>query len=68
MQQPDWLPGTELPEGSMVTACLVVVSYLDSDGSMCYGVATRGESPMTSYLGLTVLAQQRLMEWTGEDE
>lgn len=63
MDQPEWMPDCDLPEGSMPTACLVVVTYLNSEGNLAYAVATKGESPMTTYLGLTIVAQKELMNW-----
>lgn len=56
-----YIPNPQLPEGSMATACLLVVHYINPDGEACYAVCTKGESPTTSYLGLTVLAQQHIL-------
>lgn len=61
------VPDPELPEGSMPTAVLLIVGYLNADGAPCYTVATKGESPMTTYLGLTVLAQQHLAQWENDE-
>jgi hypothetical protein len=54
----------ELPEEcAMVTSHLVVVAYIREDGSSGYIVETKGDMPMTQYLGLTVLAQQEIIDW-----
>lgn len=59
----DWLPSHDLPEGSMPLASLLVVSYLDADGERRYMVGAKGDSPMLTYLGMTVIAQQEIADW-----
>lgn len=50
-------------EAALVTAELVIVSYVRDDGSAGYSVHTKGEAPMTTFLGLTVVAQDHLRDW-----
>jgi len=59
----NWLPNTELPEGSLPTAALLVVTYIDSDGINQYMLATKGDMPSTTYLGMTVKAQHDIINW-----
>ena len=56
-----YIPDPQLPEGSIPLCTLVIVTYLDSEGDNCFTIATHGEAPMTTYLGLTVLAQQQIL-------
>lgn len=54
----------DLPEDcAMVTSQLTVLSYIRQDGSAGYIVRTKGDMPMSSFLGLTVLAQQDILDW-----
>jgi len=59
----DWLPNTELPEGSIPEAALLIVKYINSDGNNQYMVAAKGDSPSTTYLGMTVKAQFEINDW-----
>lgn len=47
---------------AMVTSSLAIVSYLDKEGTTMYQVHFDGSQPLSNYLGLTVMAQQDLME------
>lgn len=68
-EKPDWLPSCDLDEGAMPIACLVIVLYLDAEtGQQKYGLATKGESSLTTYLGMTVIAQGELKKWSYEGE
>jgi hypothetical protein len=55
-----------LADGDLVVASLVVVSSINEDGSLSFSVVARGDAPMTTYLGLTVVAQQEILKW-GKD-
>lgn len=57
---------TEIPDGAMVTAEIHVVAFLEEDGTSNYVIHTRGDSPMTTYLGLTVIAQDEIKRWSDE--
>lgn len=50
-------------DAAIVTAELLVLSYVRDDGSNGYSVHTRGDMPMTTFLGLTVIAQDEIKEW-----
>lgn len=65
---PDWMPDPALPEGGIPTAALTVVCYLNPHGEAAYVVGFKGDSPMTSYLGMTVLAQQEIVAWRHREE
>lgn len=54
-------------DAAMIVAQLVCLCYLREDGSRGYAVHCKGEEPMTSYLGLTVVAQEHIREWGGQD-
>ena len=47
----------------MITAELLIVSYINEDGNNSYMVQARGEMPASTYLGMTVLAQDDIKEW-----
>lgn len=55
--------GLDVPEGSFETARLTIVAYVREDGSHGYGVHATGDSPMSTYLGLTVVAQDDIKAW-----
>ena len=57
----------ELPEGAIETHTLNIVSYITPEGGNAYAVSTTGNAPMTSYLGLLIVAQQEILKW-GDDE
>lgn len=59
--------GIELPDGAIRSHALTVVSYLTPGGGSAYAVHTEGDAPMTSYLGLLIVAQQEILHW-GDDE
>lgn len=59
----DWLP----EDCAIVTATLTIVSYLRDDGEQGYAIDTKGDAPMTTYQGLTVVAQQELHKWGTRD-
>lgn len=60
----EWVSATRLPDDAFrVIAQLTVVSYLKEDGTTGYTVHTAGDMPMTTYLGLTVIAQDHIKEW-----
>lgn len=52
------------PDQAMETARLTVTSYIRDDGSNGYQVHAKGDVPMTSYLGLTVIAQREIERWS----
>ncbi len=60
--------GIELPPGSVETHRITAVSYLDADGNNKYAVDTKGDAPMTSYLGLLTVAQRDVLGWGSEYE
>lgn len=64
MKIPDWYPSPDLPDGAVPMASLLVVSYLDSTGERRYVVHAKGDSPMLTYLGMTVVAQQEIAHWS----
>lgn len=51
------------PDCAMVTAQLVIFAYMREDGTSGYAVHAKGDMPMTTYLGLTVLAQDEIKQW-----
>lgn len=54
----------EAPEdAAMLTAELLIVAYVRDDGTNGYMVHARGDMPATTYLGLTVMAQDEIKEW-----
>ena len=50
-------------DAAMITAELLIVSYINEDGNNSYMVQARGEMPASTYLGMTVLAQDDIKEW-----
>lgn len=60
----------QLPEDcARVTAELIAITYIGDDGHSGYAVVTRGDMPMTTFLGLSVLAQDYIKNWgLGNDE
>lgn len=52
------------PDQAMETARLTITSYIRDDGSNGYQVHAKGDVPMTSYLGLTVIAQREIERWS----
>lgn len=58
----------DLPEDLALVECeLLVVGYIDKEGNRSYYVRARGDSPATTYLGLTVVAQQDIWSWQFKD-
>ena len=57
----------ELPDGCIESHRVTIISYLTPDGGAAYTVDTRGDLPMTSYLGLLVVAQQEILRWADDD-
>jgi len=57
----------ELPEGAVETHGIHVVSYITQDGGSAYVVNATGDSSMTAYLGLLVVAQQEILRWNDDD-
>jgi hypothetical protein len=51
------------PDASVVIAELLVVAYIDEDGNNAYMTHARGDMPASTFLGLTVLAQNDIQEW-----
>jgi hypothetical protein len=51
-------------EVALVSATLVVVSYLRHDGTSGYFVQAVGDVPATTFLGLTVVAQHTIIGWS----
>ena len=58
----------QLPQGSIESHRITVVSYITEDGGAAYVVDTNGEVPMTSFLGLLVVAQQEILHWNEEND
>lgn len=58
----------DLPTGSVETHRITVLSYLDTDGVNKYAVDAKGNAPMTSYLGLLVVAQRDVLGWGSDVE
>ena len=56
----------ELPDGCIESHRVTIVSYLTPDGGSAYLVDTAGDMPMTSYLGLLVVAQQEILQWAND--
>lgn len=53
-----------IPEdGEFETARLTITSFIRPDGSQGYGVHARGDAPMTTFLGLTIVAQEHIKKW-----
>ena len=52
------------PDQAMETARLTITSYIRDDGSNGYQVHAKGDVPMTTYLGLTVIAQREIERWS----
>lgn len=57
----EYVASIPLPEGVQVTCSVLAVQYIDPDGTMRYAVGTRGDAVMTTLLGLTVVAQERIL-------
>lgn len=55
-------------EAAVVMNTIIINSYLREDGSAGYSVETRGEAPMTTYLGLLVVAQDDVLQWRRNDD
>ncbi len=51
-----------LPEGSIPSAAVAVISYLDPTGKMGYAVCHSGDVPLSTFLGLLELGKVRVME------
>lgn len=51
------------PDCAYVTAQLVILAYMRDDGTSGYAVHAQGDMPSTTYLGLTVLAQEEIKGW-----
>jgi hypothetical protein len=51
------------PDCARVTAQLVILAYMRDDGTNGYAVHAKGDMPSTTYLGLTVLAQEEIKGW-----
>lgn len=57
-----------LPEGSIYSHHVNIVSYFDSEGTSKFMVTTGGDSQQSAYLGLLILAQNEILKWgTSED-
>jgi uncharacterized OB-fold protein len=50
-------------DAAVLTAELLIVAYVRTDGTNGYMVQARGEMPATTYLGMTVMAQDEIKEW-----
>jgi hypothetical protein len=62
----DWVPNSELPEGSIPVAALLIVNYIGPDGRNQRLVSVKGHCPATTYLGMTVKAQADINAWDEE--
>lgn len=50
-----------LPPDHSITVCEVhVTQYLDTDGRTCYAVTHKGESPLSTFIGLLELAKHSI--------
>lgn len=59
----------QLPEDcAFVTAEMVAITYVRNDGGQGYAVVTRGDMPMTTYLGLATLAEHYVLGWGHRDD
>lgn len=56
-----------LPEDGTPTAGVRVVAFLEGNGQMRYGVGITGDAPLSTYLGLLIMAQRSLLK-TAEEE
>lgn len=57
----------DVPEDVVVKASITIVSFFDADGNVGYRIKVHGGEPMTSYLGLLVVAQRDIMTWSDND-
>ena len=55
-----------LDDSDVLSHGILAVSYIDANGDERYAVASIGEGPMTSFLGLTAIAQTRVLAWGHE--
>jgi hypothetical protein len=51
----------------IMTAGIFIGTYIREDGSNGYWVHTRGQAPMTTFLGMTLLAQEAIKQWGHEE-
>lgn len=50
-------------DAALITAELLIVGYIREDGSNGFMVHARGDMPSSTFLGLTVLAQDEIKGW-----
>lgn len=55
-------------DAKLVTATIIIHSYIREDGSSGYGVEVRGGAPMTTYLGLLSVAKDDILQWRRDDD
>lgn len=48
---------------ALINARLIVYSVVHKDGTNGFIVRANGDAPMTTYLGLTVVAQREIQSW-----
>jgi hypothetical protein len=53
---------------ALPTAQLFVMQYIKKDGGTAWCFQTRGNGEISTYLGLTLIAQDELNEWRKEEE
>ncbi len=66
-EREDTIPVPMPEDAAVITARLAVIAYVREDGSNGYMVWADGDMPMTTYLGMTVIAQQDICGWRGDD-
>jgi hypothetical protein len=64
MSAPEWMPDPGLADECVPVAAMLIISYLRPDGSRGYNVTVKGDAPMLTYLGMTVIAQQEVITWS----
>ena len=51
-----------LPDGSVAETFAGVMGYLDPSGNMAYAVIHAGNAPMSTFVGLLVIAERKIIE------
>lgn len=50
-------------DAAIITAQLTVITYVTNEGKQAYSIHTKGDANMTTFLGMTVVAQRQIEEW-----
>lgn len=53
----------DIPQGGIPVAAILVISYLDAEGEQMYAVTSKGDTSLSSCLGLLELAKLKLVEY-----